>query len=121
MHTNAGISGELEDLLLVLIAELEGCEAVLLPIDEVGLDHRGEHWEAVLDIEGGVVAIGVDTCTCPAASAVPPWHDDHTTVQFAGEGEAGVDARAGRRGGFLKQGHAADDPAWQKRGSCQHG
>ena len=72
MHTNAGISGELEDLLLVLIAELEGCEAVLLPIDEVGLDHRGEHWEAVLDIEGGIIAIGINTCTAPTVSAVPP-------------------------------------------------
>ncbi len=63
LRTNARVSGQLEDLLLVLIAELEGCKAVLLPVDEVGLDHRCEDREAVLDIEGGVVAIGVDACT----------------------------------------------------------
>ena len=37
--------------MLVLITELESGKAVLLAIDEVGLDHRGEDREAVFDIE----------------------------------------------------------------------
>ena len=50
-------------LLLVFICQLEGCKAVFVLVDVVGLDDRCEDREAILDIESRIIAVCVHTCT----------------------------------------------------------
>ena len=61
-HTDAGVAREAMQLLLVLVSELEGCEAVLLLVDVVGVNHCCEHGEAVLDVQAHIKAVGVHAC-----------------------------------------------------------
>lgn len=60
--TYARVSCQAMQLLLVLVRQLVGRELVLPLADVVGLYHRREHREAVLDIERGIIAVGVDAC-----------------------------------------------------------
>ena len=61
--TYSGISSKAVDLLAVLISQLEGGKLVLLLADRIGLDDCAEDREAILDIQGGIIAVAVYPCT----------------------------------------------------------
>lgn len=60
--TNAGVSGQAVNVLFVLIRQLVDGELILLLLHVVGLDDGAEYGEAVLDIQRGIIAVGVDSC-----------------------------------------------------------
>lgn len=62
MCTYSWVARKAMDLLPVFICQLEGSKLVLLLAHRVSLNDRAEHWEAIFDIEGCIVAIAVDAC-----------------------------------------------------------
>ena len=57
--TYSGISSQAVDFLAVLICQLEGSKLVFLLAHRIGLDDCAEDGEAILDIQGGVIAVAV--------------------------------------------------------------
>ena len=61
--TYSGVPGKLVNLLPVFVGQLESRELIFLFADAVCLDDGAEDREAVLDVQRGIVAVTVHTCS----------------------------------------------------------
>lgn len=66
--TYSRVSCHFVDLLPVLICQFESRKLILLLANKVCFQDSTEDWEAILDVQGRIIAVAVHTCVCALLS-----------------------------------------------------